>query len=81
LVEISPGMAVVFGDVPEGLELLEMDFIPSFDRAQLNSALGALGNVGTIVGNVGEAIASAQGLYRVNEATLSLLKSGGQLAA
>lgn len=81
LVEISPGMAVVFGDVPEGLELLEMDFIPSFDRARLNSALGALGNVGTIVGNVGEAIAGAQGLYRVNEATLSILQSGGQLAA
>lgn len=81
LVEVIPGVAVVFGAVPEGLELIDMDLIPSFDRAQLSSALGSIGNVGTVVGNVAEAVTSAQGLYRVNDATLSLLKSGGELAA
>ncbi len=55
--------------------------VPSFDRAQLSTALGSLGNAGTIVGNVAEAVSSAQGLFRVNDATLSLLKSGGQMAA
>ena len=81
LVEVTPGVAVVFGEVPDGLELISLDMVPSFDRAQLSTALGAFGNAGTIVGNVAEAVSSAQGLFRVNEATLSLLKSGGQMAA
>ncbi|MGF7123324.1 hypothetical protein [Rhodococcus sp. BE178] len=80
LVEVTPGVAVVFGEVPEGLELIGLDLVPSFDRTQLSTVLGAIGNVGAIVGNVAEAVASAQGLYRVNDATLSLLKSGGQMA-
>lgn len=81
LVEVTPGVAVVFGEVPEGLELISLDLVPSFDRTQLSTALGSLGNVGTIVGNVAEAAASVQGLYRVNDATLSLLKGGGQMAS
>lgn len=81
LVEVTPGIAVVFGEVPEGLELFDLDLLPSFDRAQLNTALGTIGNIGTVAGNVAEAISSAQGLYRVNDATLSLLQSGGKLAA
>lgn len=81
LVEVTPGVAVLFGEVPDGVELIDLDLIPSFDRAQLSTALGPLGNAGTIVGNVAEAMSSAQGLFRVNDATLSLLKSGGQMAA
>jgi len=81
LVEVTPGVAVVFGEVPDGLELISLDMVPSFDRAQLSTALGSFGNAGTIVENVAEAVSSAQGLFRVNEATLSLLKSGGQMAA
>ena len=81
LVEVTPGVAVVFGEVPDGLELISLDMVPSFDRAQLSTALGSLGNAGTIVGNVAEAVSSAQGLFRGNDATLSLLKSGGQMAA
>lgn len=81
LVEVASGVAVLFGDVPEGLELISLDLVPSFDRTQLSTALGSFGNAGTIVGNVADAVSSAQGLYRVNDATLSLLKSGGQMAA
>ena len=81
LVEVTPGVAVVFGDVPDGLELISLDMVPSFDRTQLSTALGSLGNAGTIVGNVAEGVSSAQGLFRVNDATLSLLESGGQMAA
>lgn len=81
LVEVTPGIAVVFGEVPEGLELFDLDLLPSFDRAQLNTALGTIGNIGTVAGKVAEAISSAQGLYRVNDATLSLLQSGGKMDA
>lgn len=81
LVEVTPGIAVVFGEVPEGMELFALDMLPSFDKTQLSTALGTIGNIGTVAGNVAGAISNAQGLYRVNDATLSLLKSGGQLAA
>ncbi|MFT9396885.1 MAG: hypothetical protein ABF545_02315 [Bifidobacterium psychraerophilum] len=81
LVEVAPGTAVVFGEVPEGLDLIDFGLLPSSDRAQLSTVLGSLANVGTVGGNVAEAVSSAQGLYRVNEATMALLKSGGQLAA
>lgn len=80
LVEVTPGVAVVFGDVPEGLDLVSLDLVPSFDRAKLSTALGSLGNTGTIAGNLGEAISSAQGLFRVDSATLKLLNEGGQMA-
>lgn len=80
LVEVTPGVAVVFGEVPEGLELISLDLVPSFDRTQLFTALCSLGNVGTVVGNIAEAASSVQGLFRVNDATLSLLKGGGQMA-
>ncbi len=80
LVEVTPGVAVVFGEVPEGLELISLDLVPSFDRTQLSTALGSLASMGTVVGNVAEAASSVQGLFRVNDATLSLLKGGGQMA-
>ena len=81
LVEVTPGVAVVFGEVPDGLELIDLDLVPSVDRQQLATALGSIGNVGTVVGNLAEAVSSAQGLYRVTDATLALLKSGGQMAS
>lgn len=81
LVEVIPGVAVVFGDVPEGLEMVDFGLIPGFDRERLSTVLGSIGNAGTVAGNVGNAISTAQGLYRVNDATLALLKSGGELAA
>ena len=43
LVEVTPGVAVVFGEVPDGLELISLDMVPSFDRVQLSTALGSLG--------------------------------------
>lgn len=81
LVEVTPGLAVLFGVVPEGIELIGLDLIPKFNREQFFTALSSIGNAGTAVDNISEAISNAQGLYRVNDATLSLLKSGGELAA
>src|SRR5699024_11391121 len=72
LVEVSPGMAVVLGQVPEGLQLVDFGVVPAIDRAQLNQALGSVGNLATISGNLAEAATKAQGLFRVDDATLSL---------
>lgn len=81
LVEVTPGVAVVFGEVPEGLELVDFGLMPSLDRTRLSQALDRIGNLGMVAGNAPEAVASIQGLYRVNDATLSILKSGGELAS
>ena len=64
-----PGIAVVFGKVPPELEssLLDFGLVPTADRAQLSTALGAIGSTATIAGNVGNALAGAQGLYRLSE--------------
>src|SRR5699024_12330319 len=70
LVEISPGMAVVLGEVPDGLQLVDFGVVPAFDRVQLKQALGTVGNLATISGNLADAAASTPGLFRVNDATL-----------
>ena len=72
---------MVFGSVPDGLDLVEFGLIPALDRERIAAALSVLGDAGTIGGNVANAVSGAQGLYRVNDATLALLKSGGELAA
>ena len=79
--EVADDVVVLFGEVPEGVELVDLDLIPEYDRTQLSRALGSIGNAGTIAGNIAEAVTRAQGLFRLNEATFSLLRSGGELAA
>ena len=81
LMEVADDVVVLFGEVPEGVELVDLDLIPEYDRTQLSRALGSIGNAGTIAGNIAETATSAQGLFRLNEATFSLLRSGGELAA
>lgn len=79
VVEVFPGVAAVFGAVPDGLERIDSES-SSLDSGQLARLLGVAGNTGTIAGNLATAMASSQGLYRLNSATTALLKSGGQLA-
>lgn len=81
LMEVADDVVVLFGEIPEGVELLDLGLIPEHDRTQLSRALGSIGNAGTIAGNIAETATSAQGLFRLNEATFSLLRSGGELAS
>jgi len=81
LAEVLPGVAVAFGDVPEELDLVDLGFLADADRRQLAVALAPLvGNSATVVGNVGNALAAAKGVYVVDAATQSLLNSGAVLA-
>ena len=50
------------------------------DRKQISTFLASIGNTATVAGNLGNAFASVQGLYRINDATLALLRAGGTLA-
>ncbi|MEV7946054.1 hypothetical protein AB0O74_03630 [Streptomyces rubiginosohelvolus] len=82
LVEVLPGVAVLFGEVPAelGPDLIDFGIVPATDRLQISTVLAAIGNASTAVGGLANAFASAQGLYRLSSATQSLLKTGATLA-
>jgi hypothetical protein len=82
LAEVLPGIAVVFGEVPAELKpgLIDFGLVSAADRKQISTALASIGNAATVGGNLGHAFASAQGLYRISDATQALLRTGGTLA-
>lgn len=82
LAEVLPGVAVVFGEIPAGLDLELIDFglVSAADRTQVSTVLASIGSTATVGGNLGNAFASVQGLYRISDATQALLKAGGTLA-
>src|SRR5664280_1860817 len=82
LAEVLPGVAVVFGEVPAELKLDLIDFglVSAADRKQISTVLASIGNTATVAGNLGNAFASMQGLYRISDATQALLNAGGTLA-
>ncbi|GGM32467.1 MULTISPECIES: hypothetical protein [Micromonospora] len=82
LVEVLPGAAMVFGEVPKELRLDLIDFglVSAADRTQISTVLASIGTTAAVAGNVGNAFASAQGLYRISSTTQALLRGGGALA-
>ena len=82
LAEVLPGVAVVFGEVPAelNLDLIDFGLVSAADRKQISTVLASIGNTATVAGNLGNAFASVQGLYRITDATQALLKAGGTLA-
>ncbi|WP_432107468.1 hypothetical protein [Streptomyces sp. AA1529] len=83
LVEVLPGVAVVVGEVPSELkpDLIDFGIVPAVDRKQISAILASLGNAATVVGNLGNAFAGVQGLYRIDATSQALLNSGATLAA
>ncbi|MDX8141689.1 hypothetical protein SK854_06180 [Lentzea sp. BCCO 10_0061] len=82
LVEVLPGVAVVAGEVPPELrpDLIDFGIVPAADRKQISAILASVGNAATVVGNLGNAFASVQGLYRIGDTAQALLRSGATLA-
>lgn len=87
LAEVLPGIAVVFGEIPDVFkpDLIGFGLVSAADREQistglLSTLLSTAGNTATIGGNLGAATASAKGLYRLSDATRALLANGGSLA-
>ncbi|MFF3886101.1 hypothetical protein [Streptomyces sp. NPDC001914] len=83
LVEVLPGVALVAGEVPPELkpDLIDFGIVPAADREQISAILSSIGNAATVVGNLGNAFAGVQGLYRIGDTAQALLKSGATLAA
>ncbi|MEV4134042.1 hypothetical protein AB0J72_17960 [Dactylosporangium sp. NPDC049742] len=82
LAEVLPGVAVVFGEVPTELkpDLIDFGLVSAADRTRISTFLASIGNTSTVTGNLGNALAGMQGLYRLSSTTQALLKSGGALA-
>ncbi|MGV4891371.1 hypothetical protein ACSR0Z_33260 [Streptomyces viridosporus] len=82
LVEVLPGVAIVAGEVPPELkpDLIDFGIVPAADRKQISAILASIGNAATVVGNLRNAFASMQGLYRIDATSQALLNSGATLA-
>ncbi|MFB7541326.1 hypothetical protein ACFC0N_15670 [Streptomyces zaomyceticus] len=82
LLEVLPGVAVVAGEVPPELkpDLIDFGIVPAADRKQISAVLASIGNAATVAGNLGNAFASVQGLYRIGDTAQALLRSGATLA-
>ncbi|MFE1246883.1 hypothetical protein [Streptomyces sp. NPDC058735] len=82
LMEVLPGVAVVAGEVPPELkpDLIDFGIVPAADRKQISAILASIGNAATVVGNLGNAFAGVQGLYRIDATSQALLNSGATLA-
>ncbi|WP_030226140.1 hypothetical protein [Streptomyces sp. NRRL WC-3626] len=82
LVEVLPGVALVAGEVPPELkpDLIDFGIVPAADRKQISAILASIGNAATVAGNLRNAFASVQGLYRLGDTTQALLRSGATLA-
>ncbi|MEW2221647.1 hypothetical protein AB0939_20575 [Streptomyces sp. NPDC006990] len=76
LVEVLPGVTVVVGEVPPELkpDLIDFGIVPAADRQQISAILASLGNAATVVGNLGNAFAGVQGLYRIDATSQALAR-------
>ncbi|MES9541333.1 hypothetical protein [Actinomadura sp. NPDC000600] len=86
LAEVLPGVAFAFGDVPEKLkrdlklEPIDSRLLPVTDREKITMLLASTGNAANLGGNLANAFASVDGIYRITDATRAILNAGGTLA-
>lgn len=78
LVEVEPGLAVVFGGIPDGLEVSPLKGFAIPDEANLSKAFAAAANLGNVSAQFANGISQAAGLVRLSPATLAALNSGSQ---
>lgn len=76
LVEIAPGTALVFGRVPEGLDIVPFRLISGDDVATIRAAVVGSSSILNAGGQVVSALAQAQGLVRLAPETLRALQAG-----
>lgn len=76
LVEVFPGTVLLFGDVPDGLELVSFSLISPAERAALSDAVLRSTGVLNVGAQVAPALAQAQGLVRLAPETLAALRAG-----
>jgi hypothetical protein len=78
LVEFSPGQALVFGEVPDGLDLVPFRLISSADQRAIANAVAASSSILNVGAQAANALAQAQGLVRLAPETLRALQAGAE---
>lgn len=78
LVEIAPGQALVFGEVPDGVDLVPFRLISSADQRSLANAFAASSSILNVGAQAANALAQAQGLVRLAPETLRALQAGAE---
>ena len=85
LAEVLPGVVFTFGEVPEKLKLdldpIDVSLLSAADREKITAFLASTGNAANVGGNLANAFAGVEGVYRVSGATQAILNAGGTLAA
>jgi hypothetical protein len=76
LVEIYPGTAIVFGQVPDGLNVVPFSLISLEDKSAIVDAVSAASSVLNVGGQLSSALAQAQGLVRLAPQTIQALQAG-----
>ncbi|MDO5746408.1 MAG: hypothetical protein Q4P66_01935 [Actinomycetaceae bacterium] len=76
LVEIEPGLAVLFGDghIPE-LEVVSFDLLGEHNAKRLKDRLAQGAGLLNLLAQFGQSLSSAQGLVRLSPETMSALKT------
>ncbi|MEV4003144.1 hypothetical protein [Actinomadura sp. NPDC049753] len=86
LAEVLPGVVFAFGEVSEKLKLdlrldpIDFRLVPVTDHEKISAFLASTGNAANVGGNLANAFASVEGVYRLSDATQAILKAGGTLA-
>jgi len=86
LVEVRPGVAVAFGEVSAELRAelkldpVDVGLLSVNDRTRISAALASIGNTATVGGNLANAFAGVEGIYRLSNASRAYLSAGGALA-
>lgn len=76
LVEVSPGTALVFGEVPAGFDVIPFSLLSSDDRAAIVDAVAATSSILNVGGQLANGLAQAQGLVRLAPETLRAMQAG-----
>lgn len=71
VVELSPGTAVVFGRVPDGLDLISFRLVPPEDRAELVAAVNATSPILDVGEHVTDEFAQPKGLVQLDPKLLN----------
>ncbi len=76
LVEVLPGTALVFGQVPDGLELLPVPFGSLDESGELTRVIAKSSSILNVSAQVATGLPQAQGLVRLAPETVQLLRAG-----
>lgn len=78
LVEVFPGTAIIFGEVPDGMDLVPFDALPREEVSSLTDAVAKGSAILTVGSQVGSAVAEARGLVQLAPETVAAMKAGAR---